>query len=321
MRTAFITELTKLAAGDPRITFITGDLGYSVIEEFAERLPDQFLNVGVAEQNMTGIAAGMALCGRIVFTYSIANFPTIRCLEQVRNDICYHNANVKIVAVGGGLAYGSLGYTHHAVEDLAIMRSMPGMGVVAPGDPVEAAAATRAVAETPGPWYLRLGKTGERVCHDPDVSFKLGKAIVARGGGDATLVATGGMLQTALDVADRLERSGIHLRVLSMHTLHPLDADAVICAAAQTRALVTLEEHNLTGGLGAAVGQVLAARGAAPPLCVIALPRECTPTGGGQEDMRRRYGLDVESVSVKVASFLDSVRSGAAYGTSRTGTV
>jgi len=165
MRTAFVRTLTQLAEKDPRIQLITGDLGFGVLEAYAKRFPKQYLNAGVAEQNMTGLATGMALCGKTVFTYSIGNFPTLRCLEQVRNDICYHNANVKIVCIGGGFAYGSLGISHHATEDLAILRALPNMTVVAPGDPIETEAATRACAEWPGPCYLRLGKAGEPKLH------------------------------------------------------------------------------------------------------------------------------------------------------------
>src|SRR5713226_3860325 len=156
MRNAFILALTDLAAQDPRITLVVGDLGFGVVVDFSKRFPKQFINAGVAEQNMTSLAAGLALSGKIVFTYSIGNFPTLRCLEQIRNDVCYHNANVKIVSVGGGFSYGSLGMSHHATEDLAIMRALPGMVVVAPGDPMEAACATRAVAAYDGPCYLRL---------------------------------------------------------------------------------------------------------------------------------------------------------------------
>jgi len=150
MRTAFMKTLFEAAAQDRRVCLIVGDLGYSVIDEFAKAYPDQFVNAGVAEQDMTGIAAGMALSGKIVFTYSIANFATLRCLEQIRNDVCYHHAKVKVVAVGGGLAYGSLGVSHHATEDLAILRALPGMTVVAPGDPIEAELATRARGRASG---------------------------------------------------------------------------------------------------------------------------------------------------------------------------
>src|SRR5437667_1620165 len=177
MRSAFFDTLVRLAEDDERITLVVGDLGFGVIEPFARRFPDRFLNAGVAEQNLTGIAAGMALSGKIVFTYSIANFPTLRCLEQIRNDVCYHEANVKIVAVGGGFAYGALGMTHHATEDLAIMRTLPGMVVVAPGDPVEAELATRAVVRDSRPCYLSLGRAGEPTVHPRGVSFQLGRAI------------------------------------------------------------------------------------------------------------------------------------------------
>src|SRR3954451_960850 len=160
MRNAFLSALFELARQDSRIVFITGDLGYSVVEPMMEELPDQFVNAGVAEQNMTGMAAGMALCGKIVFTYSIANFPTLRCLEHIRNDICYHDANVKVVSVGGGFAYGSMGTTHHATEDIGVMRMLPNMTVVAPGAPAEATQATYALVSHEGLCYLRLGKAG-----------------------------------------------------------------------------------------------------------------------------------------------------------------
>ena len=165
MRTAFLTTLFELAKHDERIMFVTGDLGYTVVEPFMNELPKQFLNAGVAEQNMTGMAVGLALSGKIVFTYSIANFPTLRCLEHIRNDVCYHHADVKIVAIGGGFAYGAMGASHHATEELGIMRMLPGITVMAPGDPVEAAHATRAVVEQSGPCYLRLGKAGEPIVH------------------------------------------------------------------------------------------------------------------------------------------------------------
>ena len=205
MRTAFIKELFELAKQDERIVLIVGDLGFGVVTPFMEQLPKQFLNAGVAEQNMTGMAAGMALSGKIALTYSIANFPTMRCLEQVRNDVCYHNANVKVVSVGGGFTYGAMGATHHALEDLAVMRAMPGLVVVAPGDPVEARAATRAVIAYSGPCYLRLGKAGEPVVHQSPIDFKLGKAIQMREGRDATLISTGGILQNVVRAAERLE--------------------------------------------------------------------------------------------------------------------
>src|SRR5213078_2569899 len=158
MRTAFFRALLELAAADERVNLVVGDLGFGVVEPFVERFPARFFNAGVAEQNMTGIAAGLALSGKTVFTYSIANFPTLRCLEQIRNDICYHAADVKIVSVGGGMAYGALGFSHFATEDLAIMRALPGLTVVAPGDPVEVKELLPQIVRHPGPVYLRLGR-------------------------------------------------------------------------------------------------------------------------------------------------------------------
>jgi transketolase len=217
--------------------------------------------VGVAEQNLTGIAAGLAHSGKIVFTYSIANFPTLRCLEQIRNDVCSHRANVKIVAVGGGFAYGALGYTHHGLEDLGILRILPHMTVIAPGDPTETRLATRAVVHWPGACYLRIGKAGEPRLHTIEPPFQVGKAIMVRPGRDATLISTGAILKQTLAAAEQLAATGIEARVLSMHTLKPLDIDAIQRAARETAAIVTVEEHSVIGGLGSAVAEVLAELG------------------------------------------------------------
>ncbi len=311
MRTAFIEVLFELAKQDERIMLVVGDLGFRVVTPFMEQLPRQFLNAGVAEQNMTAIAAGMALSGKIVFTYSIANFPTLRCLEQVRNDVCYHHANVKIVSVGGGFAYGSLGVTHHATEDLAVMRALPGMVVVAPGDPVETRAATRAITAYPGPCYLRLGKAGEPNVHQTAIDFELGKAIHMREGGDATLISTGGLLQTTVRAAQRLADEGIKTRVLSMHTLKPLDTEAVLAAARETRAIVTIEEHSIIGGLGSAVAEVLAeADGARVAFKRIGLPSAFSPHIGSQEYLQDRHGLTEEAISKRVAGIMQTVKRG-----------
>src|SRR5260370_5765307 len=221
MRTSFIDTLCAQAAADERIWLLTGDLGYSVLERFADTFPNRYVNVGVAEQNLAGVAAGLARCGKIPFIYSIANFPTLRCLEQIRNDICYHEGNVKIVAVGGGLTYGAQGYTHHGVEDLAILRALPGMTVLAPGDPVETRLATKAVLDWPGPCYLRLGKAKEPVVHQTEPAFEIGRAITVRTGWDVTLISTGGMLHETLEVANRLKQQGIAGRALSRPTVKP----------------------------------------------------------------------------------------------------
>lgn len=307
MRTAFIHALTELAAEDPKVMLVVGDLGFGVVLEFAKRFPRQFVNAGVAEQNMTGLAAGLALCGRTVFTYSIANFPTLRCFEQVRNDVCYHRANVKVVSVGGGLAYGSLGSSHHATEDLGVMRLLPEMTVVAPGDPVETAAAVRALVHTPGPAYLRLGRAGEPVVHRGPIRFRLGQALTVRTGDDVTLISTGGMLQTAVRASEMLESRGVRARVLSMHTVQPLDEAAVLAAARETAAIVTLEEHSIRGGLGGAVAEILAEAAPTARLTRLGLPHAFTKEVGDQQHLLKYHGLDPDSVCAAVLRALDGV--------------
>jgi transketolase len=308
MRTAFFRTLLDLAAADSRVSLVVGDLGFGVVEPFAEKFPERFVNAGVAEQSMTGIAAGMALTGKIVFTYSIANFPTIRCLEQIRNDVCYHGIDVKIVAVGGGFAYGALGMTHHATEDLALMRALPGMVVVAPGDPIEVERATRAIVEHRGPCYLRLGRVGEPRLHDERVPFQLGRAIEVRAGGRMTIIATGSMLATAVAVADRLGRDGIDTRVLSMHTVKPLDADAVLAAARDTRAIVTLEEHSVIGGLGSAVAETLAESGVGPiAFKRLGLASTFASGAGSREHLLAAHGLSEDGIRHSLKPILDLI--------------
>ncbi len=316
MRPCFIETLTQLAEKDSRINLIVGDLGFGVVTDFAKRLPNQFLNVGVAEQNMIGVAAGMALTGKIVFVYSIANFPTIRCLEQIRNDVCYHNAHVVVVAVGAGLSYGALGSTHHATEDIAVMRALPNMTVLAPGDPVETAAATRAAVGA-GPVYLRLGREVAPVEHHEPISFILGKASTVREGDDLTLISTGGMLSTAVDAVDRLANQGVHARVLSMHTVKPLDVDAVLAAARQTRIVVTLEEHSVIGGLGGAVAEVLCEADLdGVRFRRFGLPSQFDGVVGDQEYLRKLHGLDVDSIVGRILPLLDAASDADVVGNS-----
>jgi len=297
LRTAFIEALNELADKDPRVCLVVGDLGYSVIEEFADKHPDQFVNAGVAEQNMIGLAVGMALSGKVVFTYSIANFGTLRCLEQIRNDVCYHRANVKVVAVGCGLAYGNLGVTHHASEDVAIMRALPNMTVVAPGDPIEARLGTRAVVALDGPAYLRLGRAGEPVVHADEPAFVLGRAITMREGSDLTLIASGSMLATADRIAAQLAEKGLSVRLLSMHTIKPLDREAIVRAATETRFVFTLEEHSIEGGLGGAVAEVMAELdGSRALLKRIGLRPQFNAVVGDQKYLKSLHGLDEEGV-------------------------
>jgi transketolase len=307
MRDSFAQALTRLAERDPRIMLITGDLGFGVLTDFEKRFPRQFLNAGVAEQNMTGLATGLAMEGRIVFTYSIGNFPTLRCLEQIRNDACYHDANVKIAAVGGGFSYGALGISHHATEDLAILRALPGMTVVAPGDNWETAEATAAIVGTPGTCYLRLDRAGANLTPGEDEVFRLGEARVVRQGTDITLIACGGILANVLDAADRLGELGISCRVLSMHTLKPLDLGAVRAACLETGGIVTVEEHTVIGGLGGAVAEAILELGVMPRVFrSIGLRAGFSSIVGSQDYLRRAYGLDTPSITECVRTALST---------------
>ena len=304
MRDAFVAELSEIAAVDPSVMLITGDLGFGVLTDFADRFPDQFINAGVAEQNMTGLAAGLALEGHKVFTYSIANFTTLRCLEQLRNDVCYHDADVTAVAVGGGFSYGQLGMSHFATEDLAILRALPGMTVVAPSDAWETRLLTRQMVARPGPKYLRLDKGRANLPVDDD-DVTLGKVRKVRDGNDITLVTIGAIVSEALKAAAKLESEGINARILSVHTLKPLDAAPLVAAAQETGAIVTIEEHNVVGGLGGAVAELLLSEGAMPAGWRTVGLADCYPTIVGDQDyLRAAYGMDSAAIEAAARAVL-----------------
>lgn len=305
MRDAFIETLSELAARDPRVALVTGDLGYGVLTKFAERFPNQFVNAGVAEQNMTSIAAGMALSGWRVYTYSIANFPTLRCLEQVRNDLCYHDCDVTIVAVGGGFSYGQLGMSHFATEDLAIMRALPNMRVVAPTEKWEAQDLVRDLARQKGPAYLRIDKDAGGLARRDGERAVLGKARRVREGAHATIIVTGAILREALAAAERLSAQGVECRIEAMHTIKPLDEAAILAAASETGGIVTLEEHNRIGGLRGAVAETLLDAGARPGFFRSVALDDVFPTiVGDQSYLRARYGLDARAAENAVAAAL-----------------
>jgi len=249
VRNAFIQELVALARQYPQIALIVGDLGYSVIEPFVHEFPDRFINAGVAEQNMTGLAAGMASEGYHVFTYSIANFPTFRCAEQIRNDVAYHNLSVTVVSVGGGLAYGALGYSHHAVQDYALMRTLPNMLIAAPGDPMEVRACMRYLVAHPGPSYLRLGKVGEPNFHSLPPDVAPGRWLqVRQGESRRALLSTGAGLQIAMGWATKTEY--VNFSVCSMPLWSMESKVLQIEALRKCEEVVTLEDHLSDGGFG-----------------------------------------------------------------------
>ncbi len=298
MRNAFAAEITALAAADPRIVLLSGDIGNRLFDDFKVRCAGRFFNCGVAEANMIGMAAGMALCGLRPVAYTITPFVTTRCLEQIRVDVCYHHVPVVIVGTGSGLSYASLGATHHSCEDIAFLRALPHMNVVCPGDALEVRAALRAALALGEPVYLRLGKKGEPLVHKQPVDLVIGKGIEVRPGKDVSLLSTGNTLAVAVQAAEALGQRGVSAQVVSFHTVKPLDEPLLEYVFAHYRAVVTIEEHSLLGGLGGSVAEWLVDR---PPqrarLVRVGTADAFMHEAGNQEYARRHYGLTPERIA------------------------
>jgi len=259
MRNAFADELTKLGNEDSRIVMLSGDIGNRLFDKFKDKHPSRFFNCGVAEANMMGVAAGMAMNGLRPVAYTITPFVTTRCLEQIRTDVCYHEAPVTIVAVGAGLSYSGLGPTHHACEDISFLRSIPNMVVICPGDAMEVRGALRAAMQQDRPVYIRMGKKGEPVVHKgPIADCTIGKAITISEGSDVCLLSTGNMLPEVIEAAHQLKEKGISAEVVSFHTVKPLDQERLTNAFSRFKLVATIEEHSLIGGFGSAVSEWLA---------------------------------------------------------------
>lgn len=304
MRDTFVKTLVSLAKENKNIELITGDLGFGVLKPFWEECPDQFTNAGIAEQNMTSVAAGMALEGKIVFTYSIGNFPTLRCLEQIRNDCAYHKANVKIVCVGGGYVYGSLGMSHHATEDIAIMRDLPGMAVVCPADLVEAEEAVKAIVEYPGTVYLRLGRGGEKRIHDHIDNFRIGKAIKVKDGNKVAIFSTGAIFEEVNDALGMLADKGIDPAVYTFPTVKPIDMEVIKECSEKFDLIVTCEEHNVIGGFGSAVAEVIAEHPSKARLLKIGIEDSYCCAVGNQKYLRSYNHIDAAGITERIISAL-----------------
>lgn len=290
MRNAFIQELVTLARANPQVALVVGDLGYSVIEPFADEFPDRFINAGVAEQNMTGLAAGMASEGYHVFTYSIANFPSFRCAEQIRNDVDYHQLPVTVVAVGGGLAYGALGYSHHAVQDYALFRSFPNMLIAAPGDPMEVRACLRYLVANPQPSYLRLGKAGEPNFHAEVPQLTPGQWLKVADGAEAcgeTLLTTGATLGLAME---RHAKSYLTVHSLPLWSMGSKSIQAT--QVERHEKVTTLEDHLRDGGFGSWLMEAVAEQPQLlPKLRAEALDSRVCGTVGSQATLNAWGGL------------------------------
>ena len=307
MRDAFTRALMREAAKDPKLTLVTGDLGFGVLKPFWETYPDQFVNAGIAEQGMTGLAAGLAMTGRTVLTYSIGNFPTLRCIEQIRNDCAYHSANVKVVCVGGGFVYGSLGMSHHATEDMAILRALPGVTVFTPGDPHEVEAIVPVMLNTPGTCYLRLGRGGEPYLHaGPIEGYTAPKALTLREGTDVALLSAGGILTQTVQAAKLLAEQGVSAEVVSFPCLKPIDREKLIELSQRFRHIVTVEEHSIVGGFGSAVCEVIAEEGANCRVHRIGMEDVYSTIVGTQDYLRGEYRMDAKAICERTLSWLNS---------------
>lgn len=303
MRDAFAAALTEAAADDPRICLVLADLGVGVFDEFERTAPGRLFNAGIAEQTMVGVAAGLAQAGKRAVAYTIAPFITSRAHDQVRVDVAAGRVNVLLVGVGGGVAYGYLGLTHHAIDDLAAMRALPNMTVLAPCDPNDTAGAVRAALALDGPAYLRLGKNGEPALLPASSRFEIGRAVQVRAGKDVSIAATGPILSSAIGAAEVLARDGIEASVLHFGTVKPLDEEAVLSALGETGLIVALEEHSIVGGLGSAIAEVAAQTGAGRVVRA-GFPDCFVHEVGGRDHLLAHYGLDVAGVAARVGAAL-----------------
>ena len=305
MRDTFVRTLVKCAKEDKNIELITGDLGFGVLKPFWEQCPDQFTNAGIAEQMMTGVAAGMALTGKNVFTYSIGNFPTLRCIEQIRNDCAYHNANVKVVCIGGGFVYGSLGMSHQATEDLAMLRALPNVIVLAPADLVEAEECTKALAKYQGTAYLRLGRGGEKRIHEKIDNFQIGKAIKVCDGQKVAIFSAGAIFEEVTACKEMLNNEGVNPMIYTFPTVKPIDKNTIEEVAQKVDLIVTCEEHNIIGGFGSAVAEVMAEmKNIKAILLRMGLNYEYSVRVGNKKYFRAQYGIDAKSIAEKILNSL-----------------
>lgn len=306
MRNAFADEITKLAATDPKLVLLSGDIGNRLFDKFKEIAPDRFYNCGVAEANMIGVAAGLAMSGFHPVVYTITPFTTTRVMEQIRVDVCYHNVPVTIVGTGSGLSYASLGPTHHSCEDMAMLRSIPGMSVLAPGDANEVRACLRAALKHGGPVYMRIGKKGEPVVHENVPDFTIGRSVVINEGKDVTLLAVGVMLPIAIETAKLLEQHNLSTRVVSVISVKPQDEALLENVFSGSQLVATIEEHSLIGGYGSSVGEwLIDSEMHGAPLLRFGTADTFIHESGETHYARNKMGLEPKMIAAKI---LDRVK-------------
>lgn len=295
MKQIFIDNLIKLAEKDENIYLLCGDLGFSVLEKFRDKFPKRFINTGVAEANMIGVAAGLALSGKTVFVYSIIPFLIMRSFEQIRNDICYQDLDVRLIGVGSGLGYGSAGFTHHAIEDIAIMRALPNMKVICPGDFFEIEKAI----QSKGPVYIRLDKSSENKIHSNKIN-SITKGITIKDGKGITIFVSGDILYEAKQVSEELKSRNIDVRLISMPMIKPIDKEIILKSAKETKAIFTIEEHSLIGGLGSAVAEILSEENKKIIFKRIALPDKYCKKIGNHKYLKEKNNLSMDEITKNI---------------------
>ena len=304
MRKGFVKALIELVAKDKDVYLLTGDLGFNAFEPFIEKFPGQYINCGIAEQHMVGMAAGMALSGKKPYVYSIVPFLTFRALEQIRADICYQNVNVKLIGVGGGFSYGSLGCTHVVMEDLAVMRTLPNMTVLSPADALETEALVHAMYQTQNPTYLRLANAGQYSTHQTRPVINLGVPVVFEQGGDMAVIVTGIQTNFCVQIANELKDQHINITLIGMPSLKPINEEALLKAIGSCKKILTVEEHSVIGGLGAAVGEILERHNWQGKIQRMGI-NDAFPTKVGTSDwLRTEYGLDKENIKKTILALL-----------------
>ncbi|MFH1968267.1 MAG: transketolase C-terminal domain-containing protein [bacterium] len=297
MRKTFIKTLIELAENDKSIYLLCGDIGFNVLEEFADKFPRQFINCGIAEQNMMGVAAGLAISGKKVYVYSIIPFVTVRCLEQIKNDVCFRNLDVKIVGYATGFSYGAQGTTHHAIEDVGILRSLPNMTILSPADLAEEKELILQSYQTKNPTYIRLDKGGKEKIYNLESDIIIAKPSVIKEGKDGVIIATGSSVEQGINIIKKLEQIGYDFKLISMHTLKPIDSSSLLKEIEGQKLVFTIEEHNVIGGLGSCVAEILLANGVNNVIFKSIGICDKYPDLVGEQDYLRVYcGIDEDSI-------------------------
>lgn len=305
MRTAYLNTLYQLAKQDENVFALISDNGAIVYDQYRKDLSQQYLNLGISEANMLGVAAGMASCGKIPFAYTIGAFLAYRAFEFIRNDVCLQNQNVKIVGTGAGMVYSALGPTHHTTEDMGGLRALPNLTIFTPATPMEVKYVTKAAYEIKGPVYIRLGTNKEKEIYQTEYDFLIGKGVLVKDGVDITLVSTGSIIVDVLEAADKLEKEGVSVRVINIHTIKPFDEEIIIKAIQETKGIITIEDHNITGGLGSATAEVIAESGIATRFKRIGLINSFSKGYGTYEEVKHNNHIGTCDIIATAKSILE----------------